>query len=106
MLLNAESSDFAASRAYYAMFYAATALLDARGRKFKKHSALISAFNKEFIVTGLLPPELHKFLSSAENARHICDYLIEYESTTADIAIHLDRAEQFIQAAERYLENE
>ena len=36
--------DFAASRAYYAMFYLAEALLLARHLTFSKHSAVIAAF--------------------------------------------------------------
>ena len=35
---------FAASRAYYAMFYAAEALLQSRGLAFSKHSAVHAAF--------------------------------------------------------------
>ena len=102
-LLEAGDNDIAASRAYYAMFYAATALLDSKGLSFKRHSALIAAFGKEFTATGLLPAELHKFLSSAENARHIGDYMIEKEPAPTDVAIHLERADKFIQAAEQFL---
>ena len=39
--------DFAASRAYYAMFYAAQALLLDRERSFSHHSAVIAAFGKQ-----------------------------------------------------------
>lgn len=105
-LLNEGDSDIAASRAYYAMFYAATALLDSRGLSFKRHSALIAAFGKEFTATGVLPKELHKHLASAENARHIGDYLIDDDPAAADVAIHLDRAEKFIQIAEQFLSHQ
>jgi uncharacterized protein (UPF0332 family) len=37
ILLNADERDFAAGRAYYAMFYIAEALLVERGRRFRKH---------------------------------------------------------------------
>ncbi|WP_242041241.1 HEPN domain-containing protein [Leptolyngbya sp. FACHB-261] len=36
--------DFAVSRAYYAMFYIAEALLDLEGLSFSSHAAVISAF--------------------------------------------------------------
>jgi uncharacterized protein (UPF0332 family) len=39
--------DFAASRAYYAMFYTAEALLLQRGLSFSSHSAVIAAYGKE-----------------------------------------------------------
>jgi len=40
----AEFPEFAASRAYYTMFYAATALLLRKGLQFKTHNGVISGF--------------------------------------------------------------
>jgi uncharacterized protein (UPF0332 family) len=40
--------DFAASRAGYAMFYAAQALWLSRGLSFSSHAAVIAAFGKAF----------------------------------------------------------
>lgn len=48
--------DFAASRAYYSMFYTAEALLLSRGKSFSSHSAVIAAFEKEFSKTRDLDP--------------------------------------------------
>ncbi|MBN1937087.1 MAG: HEPN domain-containing protein, partial [Anaerolineae bacterium] len=46
-LLNKEGHlDFAVSRAYYAMFYAAQALLLRHGLSFSGHAAVIGAFGK------------------------------------------------------------
>ncbi len=53
-LLRDGYTDFAASRAYYAMFYVAEALLLARGLSYTKHSAVISAFGREFAKAGHL----------------------------------------------------
>lgn len=44
----------ACNRAYYAVFYAASALLFAKGMSFGKHSAVLSAFRQHFIKTGEL----------------------------------------------------
>jgi len=41
--------DFAASRAYYAVFYAASALLLHEGLEFRKHSGVIAAIHQQFI---------------------------------------------------------
>lgn len=38
--------EFAASRAYYTMFYLAEAFLEGEGLSFSKHSAVISAFGR------------------------------------------------------------
>jgi len=50
---------FAASRAYYTLFYVAEALLLDRGLSFSSHSAVIAAFGKEFAKTGVLDPKFH-----------------------------------------------
>ena len=46
---------FAASRAYYAMFYVVEALLLEEGSAFSKHSAVIAAFGQLFVKTGRVP---------------------------------------------------
>jgi len=51
---NARSFNFAINRAYYAVFYAVTAVLLDRNFKFVKHSGVKAAFHKELIKTGLL----------------------------------------------------
>lgn len=53
-LLREGDSDFAAGRAYYAMFYTASALLVARGLRFRKHSGVHAAYGAEFAKTAEL----------------------------------------------------
>ncbi len=43
------------SRAYYAMFYAASALLASKGITRSRHSGVLSAFGEQFVRTGLIP---------------------------------------------------
>jgi uncharacterized protein (UPF0332 family) len=59
-LLKDNYYDFAASRAYYAMFYVAEALLAHLGQSYSKHSAVISAFGREYIKTGKLDTKFHR----------------------------------------------
>jgi uncharacterized protein (UPF0332 family) len=54
--------DFAASRAYYAMYYVAEALLTHLGQSYNKHSAVISAFGREYAKSGNLDPKFHRWL--------------------------------------------
>jgi len=61
--------DFAASRAYYAMFYVAEAFLIGRGLKFQKHGSLIAAFGQHFVKTGLIPAHFHQNLIKSYNKR-------------------------------------
>lgn len=55
--------DFAASRAYYATYYAATAVLLNDGLEFSKHSGVISSIHQRFVKTGKLSREHGKNLN-------------------------------------------
>jgi uncharacterized protein (UPF0332 family) len=97
------SFDFSVSRAYYAMFYCAQALLFNRGLSFSKHSAVIAAFGKEFIKSGILPPQFHKYLSEAFDDRMRGDYDLVAVITAEKSQETLKRAEEFLKATEDYL---
>jgi uncharacterized protein len=74
-------ADFAAARAYYAMFYVAEALLAERELRFSKHAGVHSAFGEHFAKTGLLDPKYHRWLIDAFDKRIAADYGIEAEIT-------------------------
>ncbi len=95
--------NFAASRAYYAMFYAAEALLLTRGLSFSSHAAVIAAFGREFAKTGALDPRLHQLLISAFNMRNIGDYDARADFTSEQAAELLIWTRDFIEKAEVYL---
>ena len=54
LLLNTGHPDFAASRAFYSMFYLADAFLKRDGLK-PKRSNVIAAFERTFVATGRVP---------------------------------------------------
>lgn len=94
---------FAASRAYYSMFYAAEAFLEGEGLSFSSHKAVIGAFGKEFARTGRVPPELHRHLVDAEELRHLADYG-PYGGIDAERATrHIEHAEQFLEVAQQLI---
>jgi len=95
--------DFAVSRAYYAMFYTAQAFLLGRERRFSKHSAVIAAFGQEFAKDDETLREFHHGLVEAQDARNAGDYLIDVNLSGEDVQAHLERADRFIQIAERML---
>jgi uncharacterized protein (UPF0332 family) len=74
LLLKNNYTDFAVSRAYYAMFYAAEALLDGDGLSFSSHSGVISAFGREFAKTKRIPSKFHRYLIEAQSLRNTGDY--------------------------------
>jgi len=74
LLLRDGYYDFAASRAYYAMFYAVEALMLDRDLSFSKHSAVIAAFGKKFVKTGIFDSRFHRSLLHAYDMRNAGDY--------------------------------
>jgi len=74
LLLDRDFAGFAASRAYYAMFYAAEAILLSRGLSFSKHAGVIAAFGQHFAKPELVPPHLHRYLLDAFDMRQVGDY--------------------------------
>jgi len=95
--------DFAGSRAYYAMFYVAEALLLQRDLSFSSHSAVTSNFGKEFARTGTLSPKFHNYLIKAQDRRNIGDYAIGTHLTEEEVREMLTWAKEFIKVAEAYL---
>lgn len=74
-LLDDGDYDFSVSRSYYAMFYAATAVLLAKGLSFSSHSAVISGFYEHLVKSGLFSKELHKSFHHAFLLRQEGDYI-------------------------------
>lgn len=105
VMLEDGDSDSAVSRAYYAMFFAAEALLASKGLTFSSHHAVVSAFGQEFSKTGILAPHLHRSLIEAAQARNASDYQIRSGITTKAAIGVIERAEEFVRAALRYLDS-
>ena len=64
------------NRSYYAMFYAALALLQKICKAPSKHSGVISLFDKEFVMKGIFPKDLSKDFHRAFEFRQTVDYKI------------------------------
>jgi len=101
-LLRDGFANFAASRAYYSMFYVAQALLLSKGLSFSSHSAVIAAYGKEFAKTKLLNPEFHRLLMDAQDKRNIGDYGMIDGIEDEDAREILDWSKKFLKAAEKY----
>jgi uncharacterized protein (UPF0332 family) len=103
LLSDKEHYEIAASRAYYAMFYIAQALLHTKGLAFSSHSAVIAAYGKEFAKTNILLPDYHRFLLEAFETRQVSDYDIEIEVSEARAIEVVERARAFLDAANAYV---
>lgn len=92
----------AVNRAYYAIFYAANALLATKGLQRSKHSGVISAFRQHFVKTGLVEPEFSDVYGQAMDERHNADYELA-PLTLQTAAENVDHAERFVQRIEEIL---
>ena len=95
--------DFAASRAYYTMFYVAQAFLLRKGLTFSSHAAVIAAFGKEYAKTGLIDVKFHRRLIDAEDLRGTGDYGVGVSLTDNEAAQALAWAEEFLQIGQQQL---
>jgi uncharacterized protein (UPF0332 family) len=104
LLATNDQPDFAASRAYYAMFYTAEALLNEKGLQFSKHGNVHAAFGEHFAKTGLFDPKFHRWLIDAFGTRQIGDYGLEEVIGTEFATQVIRQAQEFLEAARAYLE--
>ena len=86
----------AASKLYYAMFYAAQALLKANGIEVIKHSAVESALGFHFVKTGKLDAQFHKIFIHSRKIREIADYDMDAETITPQSPIDINEAKALI----------
>jgi uncharacterized protein (UPF0332 family) len=73
-LLAAGFPDFAAARAYYPAFYAASALLLAEGKTFRSHRGAVALIHRDYVRTGRLPLDIGRILGSLSDLRSVGDY--------------------------------
>ena len=103
LLLEDGDLDSAVSRLYYASFYVAEALLDAKGLSYSSHKAVISAYGQHFAKTGILDPGFHKLLVSTFEKRQMGDYLTVTSFTDDEVEELIGRVATFIQSARSWL---
>jgi uncharacterized protein (UPF0332 family) len=103
ILLNESALRGAINRAYYAMFYAVLALLATKRIGTSKHSAIIAAFDREFVKTGVFTRDLSRSLHLAFDRRQTHDYgeMIPIDRQTAEETLAGARA--FLLNIETYL---
>ncbi len=95
--------DFAVSRAYYAMFYCAKAMLLTKRITTRKHSSTISLFIEKFVKSGEFSEELASYLIDAYRKRQIGDYDVFIIPTRSEAKDLINKAEVFIKEVRNYL---
>lgn len=100
-----KSGDYedAVSRAYYAVFHAAQALLLTEGEKAESHKGVVTLFSLFFVKTGKFTRNTGKYLANLKDDRESGDYeVFSYiDRETAETAI--SEAQKFIKEGKAYL---
>jgi uncharacterized protein (UPF0332 family) len=96
----------AVNRAYYAVFYAANALLATEGLSRGKHSGVVAAFRQHFVKPGLIEAKFGRIYGQLMDDRRGADYdletIIEPEQAAADV----EHAHRFLARVRQYLQQE
>jgi uncharacterized protein (UPF0332 family) len=96
----------AVNRAYYAVFYAANALLATKGLARGKHSGTISAFRQSFVKPGLIEPEYSATYGRLMDDRHVSDYDVDASVEPERAQSDIESARKFVARIETYLRQE
>lgn len=100
-----QSGDYedAVSRAYYAVFHAAQALLLMEGQKAESHKGVLILFGLLFVKTGRFERKYGKILADLKDDRESGDYeVLTYMDEDAAREAQV-QAKEFVLAAREYL---
>ena len=104
--LNNGHNNSACNRAYYGIFYAASALLFSKGKTYGKHSAVLAAFRQYFIKTGELDKKWSDDYEFIMDSRHTADYDLYDAVDTEDTLVVLEKAQGFIEEVKQWLQKQ
>lgn len=88
----------AINRAYYAVFYAATAVFVERGLHFRKHTGVRSALHRELVKAGLLSVEMGALYDRLFGDRQHGDYVVLAEFEPGPVREKVESAATFLNA--------
>lgn len=92
------------NRSYYPIFHAVRAVFVYEKFDSRKHSGIISHFNKRYIKEGIFDKEYSKILMGAEKIRNKSDYNDFYIVSREDARNQIMGAEIFIDTMEKYID--
>ena len=96
LLLNDKDYESSVSRTYYAMFYAAQAVLLTKTLSFSSHKGVISAFGKHFVKTEIFPKQMGRELNRAFEKRQIGDYGYKFVVSEEEATQMLQYGKEFV----------
>lgn len=95
--------DDSISRAYYAMYHAASAALLSEGIAVESHSALKDMFGLHLVLSGKMDKKFGRWLNRLKDERENGDYDIFTGFDQEDVDSAIAEAEEFLVAIKRFL---
>jgi uncharacterized protein (UPF0332 family) len=93
----------AVNRAYYAFFYAATALLLTLDITRSKHSGVLAAFREHFVKPGTFSIQDSRAYGEAFELRNITDYEMLGQADSTQAQDTIEQANHFVERCGTYL---
>ncbi|MDO9576869.1 MAG: HEPN domain-containing protein [Candidatus Cloacimonadales bacterium] len=100
LLQNNAGYDGSVNRSYYAVFNAVRALLALVKLDSRKHSGVISYFDRYFVKTGIFEKTFSHIVHSAFDVRQVCDYEDFAIISKDEAEMQLENAELLIREVE------
>lgn len=94
----------ACNRAYYAVFYAASALLYSKGKSYGKHSAVLAAFRQYFIKTEEFDKKWSDDYRAIMDNRHTADYALQDDIDKEDALQAIEKSKAFVEEVKKWLQ--
>lgn len=89
---------------YYAIFYAASAVLLSQGIERSKHSGIRSAFSQYFVHKRIFPDAFGDLFDTLQKERESADYNMTYDPGEEVAEERLAQAKHFVQTIRDYLQ--
>jgi uncharacterized protein (UPF0332 family) len=102
---NAGDYKSSANRSYYAIFYTIRAIFALESRDYRKHSAVISFFQKDYIKTGIFNIKYSDIIRNAFDVRINSDYEDFYVIAKDDLERQITEAAEFLETVKVYLKD-
>ncbi|MDR2546520.1 MAG: HEPN domain-containing protein [Lachnospiraceae bacterium] len=93
----------AANRSYYCIFHLMRAVLALDSFDSKKHSGIISEFQKRYIKTEKFSVKFSDTIKDAFDIRNDSDYQDFYTISKADVQLQIENAKEFLEAVKVYV---
>lgn len=83
------------------MFHAVSALLLLDGKRYNKHSGVITAFGRDYAKIGLVPKEYAELLNKAYDVRNKAEYDVDMVIDEKMAELYYQKAEELVAFIEK-----